>query len=39
MPYAADVRLDDLQPGVMAVTVIDRAGKSSTSQKLNFHIE
>jgi hypothetical protein len=33
VPYAADVRLDDLQPGAYAlqVTVIDRLGKSSAS--------
>lgn len=41
VPYAADVRLNDLQPGayVLQVTVIDRVGKSSASQKLNFQIE
>jgi VWFA-related protein len=41
VPYAADVRLDDLQPGayVLQVTVIDRPGKSSTSQKISFHID
>ncbi|HSQ24848.1 MAG TPA: VWA domain-containing protein, partial [Pyrinomonadaceae bacterium] len=40
VPYAADVRLDDLQPGayVLQVTVIDRQGKSSASQKMNFQI-
>ena len=41
VPYAADVRLDDLQPGAYAlqVTVIDRLGKSSASQKINFQID
>lgn len=41
VPYAADVKLDDLQPGayVLQVTVIDRQAKSSTSQKVNFQIE
>jgi VWFA-related protein len=41
VPYAADVRLDDLQPGayVLQVTVIDRQGKSSASQKINFQID
>lgn len=41
VPYAADVRLDDLQPGayVLQVTVIDRVGKSSASQKINFQID
>jgi len=41
VPYAADVRLDDMQPGayVLQVTVIDRLGKSSTSQKINFLID
>lgn len=41
VPYAADVRLDDLKPGayVLQVTVIDRQGKSSTSQKINFQID
>ena len=41
VPYAADVRLDDLQPGayVLQVTVIDRLGKSSASQRINFQID
>ncbi len=41
VPYAADVRLDDLKPGayVLQVTVIDRQGKSSASQKINFQID
>jgi VWFA-related protein len=41
VPYAADVKLDDLQPGayVLQVTVIDRQGKSSASQKINFQID
>jgi VWFA-related protein len=41
VPYAADVKLDDLRPGayVLQVTVIDRQGKSSASQKINFQID
>jgi VWFA-related protein len=41
VPYAADVKLDDLRPGayVLQVTVIDRQGKSSASRQLNFQIE
>jgi VWFA-related protein len=41
VPYAADVKLDNLQPGayVLQVTIIDRLGKSSASQKLSFYIE
>jgi len=41
VPYAADVNLEDLRPGayVLQVTVIDRQGKSSTSQKINFAVE
>ena len=41
VPYAADVRLDDLSPGayVLHVTVIDRLGKSSATQKLSFQID
>jgi VWFA-related protein len=41
VPYAADVRLDELQPGayVLLVTVIDRRGKSSASQRTNFQID
>jgi VWFA-related protein len=41
VPYAADVMLNDLQPGayVLQVTVIDRLSKSSASQKINFQIE
>lgn len=40
VPYAADVRLDDLQPGayVLQVTVIDRLAKASASQKVNFQV-
>ena len=41
VPYAADVRLDELQPGayVLLVTVIDLRGKSSASQRTNFQID
>lgn len=41
IPYAADIRLDALQPGayMLHVTVIDRLAKSSFSQRLNFEIE
>ena len=41
VPYAADVKLDDLKPGayVLQVTVIDREGKASASQKTNFQID
>lgn len=41
VPYAADVKLDDLKPGayVLQVTMIDRIAKSSASQRINFHIE
>ncbi len=41
VPYAADVRLDDLRPGayVLQVTVIDRQAKSSASQKVSFQID
>lgn len=41
VPYAADVKLDEMRPGayVLQVTVIDRQGKSSASQKINFQIE
>jgi len=41
VPYAADVNLDDLRPGayVLQVTVIDRQGKSSASQKINFQVD
>ena len=40
VPYAADIRLDELQPGayVLLVTVIDRQAKSSASQRTNFQI-
>jgi len=41
VPYAADVNLDDLRPGayVLQVTVIDRQGKSSATQKINFQVD
>jgi len=41
VPYAADVPLSGLPPGayVLQVTVIDKLGKSSATQKLNFQIE
>lgn len=41
VPYAADVVLKDLPPGayVLQVTVIDRVGKASASQRLNFQVE
>ena len=41
VPYAADVVLNDLPPGsyVLKVTVIDRVGKTSASQRLNFQVE
>lgn len=41
VPYAADVKLDDLKPGayVLQVTMIDRIAKASASQKINFYIE
>ena len=41
VPYAADIKLDDLQPGayVLQVTVIDRQAKSSASRQLNFQID
>lgn len=41
VPYAADVVLNDLTPGayVLQVTVIDRIGKASASQRLNFQVE
>jgi len=41
VPYAADVRLDDLQPGayILQVTVIDRVAKSSASQKISFQVD
>jgi len=41
VPYAADVMLNDLQPGayVLQVTVIDRLSKSSASQKISFQVE
>ena len=41
IPYAADVLLDNLQPGryVLQVTVIDRLKKASAAQKYNFQIE
>ena len=41
IPYAADIRLENLQPGVymLHVTVIDRLAKSSFSQRLNFEVE
>lgn len=40
LPYSADVSLADLQPGtyLLQLTVIDRRGKSSASQKTNFQI-
>jgi VWFA-related protein len=39
--YAADVALNDLQPGayVLQVTVIDRLAKASATQKLSFQVE
>jgi VWFA-related protein len=39
--YAADVMLNDLQPGayVLQVTVIDRLAKASATQKLSFQVE
>jgi hypothetical protein len=41
VPYAADVMLNDLQPGayVLQVTVIDRLAKASATQKLSFQVE
>ena len=41
VPYSAEVRLDELRPGayVLLVTVIDRRGKSSASQRTNFQID
>ena len=38
LPYAAEVTLDDLQPGryVLLVTVIDRVAKASASQRFGF---
>ncbi len=41
VPYAADVKLDDLKPGayILQVTMIDRIGKSSAMQKIHFYIE
>jgi VWFA-related protein len=41
VPYAADVKLEDLRPGayVLQVSVIDRQGKSSASQKINFQVD
>lgn len=40
VPYAADVNLEDLRPGayLLQVTVIDRQGKSSASQKISFQV-
>src|SRR5262252_154651 len=41
VPYAAEVRLEDLQPGayMLQVTVIDRLSKSSTSQRVSFQVQ
>jgi hypothetical protein len=41
LPYAAEVRLDNLPVGqyVLSVTSIDRIAKTSASQQLNFTIE
>jgi hypothetical protein len=41
IPYAADVRLENLPPGayLLHVTVIDRVAKTSVSQRINFEIE
>ncbi len=41
VPYATDVVLNDLLPGsyVLQVTVIDRVGKASALQRLNFQVE
>jgi VWFA-related protein len=41
LSYAADVMLNDLQPGayVLQVTVIDRLAKASATQKLSFQVE
>jgi len=41
IPYAADILLDNLQPGryVLQVTVIDRLKKASAAQKYDFQIE
>jgi VWFA-related protein len=41
IPYAADVKLDDLLPGpyVLRVTVIDRLAKTSAAQIVRFQVE
>jgi VWFA-related protein len=41
IPYAADVMLNDLQPGayVLQVAIIDRLAKTKAIQKLNFQVE
>ena len=40
LPYAADVRLDDLRAGqyLLVVTAVDRVSKRSTSQQTKFQI-
>jgi hypothetical protein len=41
LPYAAEVRIEDLQPGryVLQVTVIDRLAKASASQRFSFEVD
>jgi VWFA-related protein len=41
LPYAAEVALDDLQPGryVLQVTVIDKLAKASASQRFSFQVD
>ncbi len=41
IPYAADVRLDNLQSGryLLQVTIVDRVAKTSASQKYDFQVD
>jgi hypothetical protein len=41
LPYAAELALEGLQPGryLLLVTVIDRVGKTSASQRFGFRVD
>jgi hypothetical protein len=41
VPYAADLTLEDLQPGryVLQVTVIDRINKATATQRFSFQVD